>query len=445
MWHEVRGMSAKSSFGGCGTLWLAFSLSLLACGGGGDGGGGNGGDTAGGPSSGGGGSGPSGGGGTGAQGGGITPNGGGGAGASGGGGAGGSGGEGGGGGVIPGCEGDPEGGVDAPDVATPLNGVVVTTFAGSGLPGLDDGIGPTAQFDNPVNVLLHMGDMGHAHVFITDFENGALREATLSGTITTPIDVPQLGRPFGVIALDEHELLVQADNDELGMLTDTDSGTLWRVHIEDQTIMLERANIGTPRGLALLPDGRVVLSDLHRSDVRLYDPADGTLTALAGSYGCPAFEDGVGDEARFNYPYGVVVEGNGDILVADQKNHRIRKITLEGTVTTFAGDGTPDMVDGPLASARFNMPQDLAIDAAGNVYVSDYGNRRIRRISTSGIVRTVAGTGVAGYADGAGNAAQFYGQEGLAVSDDGKTLYVADGTHGESPVPYHRVRKITLP
>jgi sugar lactone lactonase YvrE len=433
-------MLSSARVGGWAAAGLLLASSALACGGGSDGTGGEGADSpdggggSGATAQGGGGNGPQGGGGNGPQGGGPA-----------GGGGQGAGGDGGGGGVIPGCEGFPEGGEDAPDVAIPINGVTVTTLAGSGTPGLVNSIGTSARFDNPVNLALHVNDQGHRHIYITDFENGAIRESTLAGTVSTLIDVPQLGRPFGILALDDDELLVQADNDVNGMLTDPENGTLWRVNTDAATLTLERANIGTPRGMALLPDGRVVLSDLHRSDVRLYDPSDGTISPLAGSNGCPAFEDGQGDDARFHYPYGVVIDGDGNIILADQKNHRIRKITLSGVVTTLAGDGTPDMVDGPIASARFNMPQDLAIDAEGNLYVSDWGNKRIRRISASGMVRTVAGSGAAGFADGAGNAAQFFGQEGLILSEDGSTLYLADGTHGETELPYHRVRKITLP
>ena len=90
------------------------------------------------------------------------------------------------------------------------------------------------------------------------------------------------------------------------------------------------------------------------------------------------------------------------------------------------------------------MPQDLAIDSQGNVFVSDSGNHRIRRISMNGKVETVAGDGTAGFKDGDGIKSRFFGQEGIDVTADGKTLYVADGTGGE-PQPYNRVRKITLP
>ena len=169
------------------------------------------------------------------------------------------------------------------------------------------------------------------------------------------------------------------------------------------------------------------------------------MTPFAGLEDCAGYVDGAGSAARLNRPYGVVLTPFGDVLVADQLNHVIRRVTAAGEVSTFAGDGIPDMVDGPIATARFNMPQDLAIDAAGNVYVSDLGNHRVRRISTAGVVETVAGNGTAGFADGAGTAAQFFGMEGLAVTSDGKTIFLADGTGGDTTQSFHRVRKITIP
>ena len=100
--------------------------------------------------------------------------------------------------------------------------------------------------------------------------------------------------------------------------------------------------------------------------------------------------------------------------------------------------------DGPAASARFNRPEAVAADANGVVYVSDVGAHRIRQIA-AGMVSTVAGDGTQGFVDGAGNMAEFYGQEGITVSSDGTTVYVADGTAGsDTPIPYNRIRAITF-
>jgi DNA-binding beta-propeller fold protein YncE len=196
--------------------------------------------------------------------------------------------------------------------------------------------------------------------------------------------------------------------------------------------------------MARLANGLVVVSDILSHDVRLFDPATGDFTPLAGVSGCPGFADGTGADARFNRPYGLAVTASGDVLVADQHNHRIRSISIPGgVVTTIAGDGTSDHVDGLIADARFSEPVDLAIDASGAVFVTEIGNHRIRRIAGD-LVETVAGGPAQGFADGDGEAARFNGQEGIAVSADGATIVIADGTLGV-PGPFHRIRRIVIP
>ncbi len=338
------------------------------------------------------------------------------------------------------CNGDPAGGADLPDVVTNVPGVTVATLAGSDTAGTADGLGPLAQFNNPVNVEIdENGDL-----LIADFDNGFIRRSTPTGDVSTVTNEVFFQRPFGLTLGGSGELLVETDFDELGLNGGPDGGVIWSVTTLTGTPTALATHAGRPRGMARLGSGLVVVSDILRHDVRLFDPSLGTFAPLAGTAACPAFADGTGADARFNRPYGVAVLPSGEILVADQDNHRIRKITLAGEVTTFAGDGTPDMIDGPVASARFNAPQDLAVDAAGNVYVSDVGNHRIRRISSAGDVETIAGDGTAGFADGAGETAELFGQEGLAVTPDGTTLYVADGTNGE-PLAFHRIRVITIP
>ncbi len=151
----------------------------------------------------------------------------------------------------------------------------------------------------------------------------------------------------------------------------------------------------------------------------------------------------------FNGPTGVAVRSDGGFVIADAGNARIRLIT-NGMVSTLAGDGVAATVDGPANTARFVHPRAIAIDGFDNLYISDDGAHRIRRIDKQGIVVTIAGAGNAAnaFADGTGEAARFAGQEGIAVSSDGKTLYVADGTGGsEDPTQqnFNRIRVVTLP
>ena len=221
------------------------------------------------------------------------------------------------------------------------------------------------------------------------------------------------------------------------------SGTIWRVDVATQSATVVKADLGRPRGVSRLPDGRLVLADYRNHRVLLLDPQTAVATTLAGS-GCPGLTDGQGAAAQFNVPYGVAVLPDGvTIVVADWGNHRLRTVALDGTVATLAGNGDGGMVDGDVAQARFYAPQDVAVDSAGAIYISDQGNHRVRRLA-GGRVKTLAGDGGGGFANGAGQDAQFYGQEGIAVTPDGTMVYVADGTGGAA-VPFHRVRAIAIP
>jgi sugar lactone lactonase YvrE len=327
---------------------------------------------------------------------------------------------------------------DLEDVVIPIEGVEVETFAGSDAPGTADG--EAATFHNPVNVLLD----GDGNLVVADYDNNRVRLVSSAGVADTLMQEANFARPFGLTFTEDGMILVETDYNEEGQAEGTGNGVLWLFDPESGNATPVVTGAGKPRGLATLPNGLIVLSDVERHDLRLYNPANNEITALAGKAGSPGFSDGTGEAATFNRPYGVVVDTDGSILVADQMNHSIRRVTVDGEVTTLVGTGNPDMIDGAMDVAQFNMPQDLAIDAAGNVFVSDRGNQRIRRISADGKVETVAGDGTPGFGDGAGIESRFFGQEGLDVTADGKTLYVADGTGGE-PEPYNRVRKITLP
>jgi fibronectin type III domain protein/NHL repeat-containing protein len=155
-------------------------------------------------------------------------------------------------------------------------------------------------------------------------------------------------------------------------------------------------------------------------------PVVSTVTTLAGS--TQGFADGAGAAAKFSNPVGVAVDVAGNVYVADAANQRIRKVTPAGVVTTLAGSGTAAFADGTGAAASFSTPLWVAVDVAGNVYVADGANQRIRMVTAAGVVTTLAGSGTAAFADGTGAAASFSGPGGVAVDGSGN-VYVADSTN----------------
>ena len=191
-----------------------------------------------------------------------------------------------------------------------------------------------------------------------------------------------------------------------------------------------------PYGVAVDGSGNVYVADTDNYTIRKITPA-GVVSTLAGLAGSSGSADGTGSAARFDYPYGVAVDGSGNVYVADSGNNTIRKITPAGVVSTLAGmAGSSGSADGTGSAARFNYPTGVAVDGSGNVYVADTGNNTIRKITPAGVVSTLAGTaGSSGSADGTGSAARFYYPYGVAVDGSGN-VYVADNDN-------YTIRKIT--
>jgi len=184
-----------------------------------------------------------------------------------------------------------------------------------------------------------------------------------------------------------------------------------------------QAHFSDPYGIARAEDGTLLVADGGDSNrIRRIDPA-GTVTTWAGSV--EGFRDGVGAAAAFNTPSGIAMDRTGNLYVADTGNHAIRRITPDGNVTTLAGTGIAGFRDGPGAQAQFNGPIGVAVDAAGQVYVADTYNDRIRVIRTDGRVITLAGGDRPGDLDGVGAEARFDTPSGVAVDQHGN-VWVAD-------------------
>ena len=298
----------------------------------------------------------------------------------------------------------------------------VSTLAGCERAGDTDGDREGARFANPVNVERGDGE----EIYVADFDNDMIRIVDGDGDVETLAAQEGFQKPFGLERVGAI-LYVATDDNDRGEHSET-TGTIWAVDLGSGEATVVAADLGRPRGLLALPDGRLVLSDFLHDTISLLDPETGAVTELVAA------------SAGLSTPFGMALAPDGRILVADFGTNLIRAVTLEGEVTTFAGSGIAGDVDGALADASFNGPQDVAV-VGDDVYVADTDNHLVRRIR-DGEVTTVAGDGDAGYLDHADlRAAKFFGLEGLAASEG--RLWLADGSRGED-VPYHRVRVVEL-
>jgi len=201
------------------------------------------------------------------------------------------------------------------------------------------------------------------------------------------------------------------------------------------------ASFNFPRGIAIDPTGNVYVVDGNNHVIRKISTT-GTVSTFAGTPNMPGYQDGPADSAQFNDPFNICIDPNGNFYVSDFQNHRIRKIDTNGMVTTVAGSGIDGWRDGMADSAQFNYPRGICVDDAGNLYVGDSWNHRIRKIDTNGMVTTFAGYNptigvqtVGSFMDGPDTTARFYTPTEVSI-DSANNVYVADAFN-------HRIRKIT--
>lgn len=325
---------------------------------------------------------------------------------------------------------------DAPGrCSLPSLSLKVATLGGCPSAGTEDGPRGHARFDNPSNVAIGPGGI----TYVTDAGSGRLRAVDASGEAITLVQRPEFQRPHGIAVAPGGVIYIGTDADDTGTISPT-SGTIWRLVGAGAPQVIARG-IGRPRGLAVLPDGRLALADPLHHTLSILDPATGTVTPLAGAFDQPGYQNGTGDAARFAAPTDLVLLADGDLAVSDQGNHRIRRVTLTGVASDLAGSGAAGNLDGPTDVATFDAPHALAVVPAVGLFVTDTRRNFIRKIA-AGAVTTVVGDGGRGWLDSdTPRSAKLAGLEGLDT--DGVRLLVADGNRGDG-APYHHVRVIDL-
>jgi len=285
---------------------------------------------------------------------------------------------------------------------------VVSTIA-VGTSGFANGVGTEARFNYPRGVAVDK----FGNIYVADTGNSRIRKITSTGALST-IAGTAFSSPSG-IAVDESGNIYVADTGNSRIRKITSTGALSTI---------AGTTFSSPTGIAVDESGNIYVADTGNSRIRKIT-STGALSTIAGT------------EAQLRNPYGVAVDSSGNIYVGDIGNHRIWRITVDSSggnanPSTLAGD-TSGFADGVGTEARFRFPYSVAVDFFGNVYVADTNNHRIRKISPAGEVSTIAGS-TSGFADGTGSEAQFSQPSGIAVDSSGN-IYVADAYN-------HRIRKI---
>jgi len=277
---------------------------------------------------------------------------------------------------------------------------IITTVAGSGPGGEaagggfsgDDGPATSAQLSGPQSVIVDAS----GNLFIADTYNNRIRRVSVSGIITTV-----------------------AGSGPRGFSGDGGPATA--------------ASLYYPSDVAVDSAGNLFIADFDNQRIRKVS-ASGIITTVAGN-GTQGFsgDGGPATAASLYYPSGVAVDASGNLFIADSGNSRIRKVSASGIITTVAGSGPSGFSSGfsgdggPATSASLGEPYHVAVDSAGNLFIADTGNSRIRKVSASGIITTVAGSGTDGFSGDGGPAASASLSEpcGVAVDASGN-LFIAD-------------------
>jgi sugar lactone lactonase YvrE len=297
---------------------------------------------------------------------------------------------------------------------------IQTTVAGKGLAGYFDGSLADALFNTPTAMVFD----SHGNILVADKTNHRIRKISVDGQVTTLAGsgTPGFVNGYGAAAQLYNPLDLAIDaNDNLYILDQinkrvrhlTPDGHLTTLPGQTTPVLY------APLGLALDRNGDVLVADGDR--IARLNPTTGVLTNIAGTTTSAGYNDGTLANAKFSNPSDLVVDHSGVIYIADTGNHRIRKITTDGLVSTLAGNGSATSKDGVTTMAGFSSPRNLVLDKTGYLYVIDTSTPRMRQVTPSGIVTTVT--------DESGTMLTLAGPQGVAIDTEGYLYYTSTTKH----------------
>ena len=311
-----------------------------------------------------------------------------------------------------------------------IEALTASTFAGS-TEGYVDGDISIATFNRPTG----MATDAAGNIYVTEYGNHTVRKITPAGLVSTLVGGvngfadgtgtdAKLFRPTDIImGVDGFLYVADSWNNRIrkvslaGVVTTFAGGSSGFVDG-----MGNAAKFNKPSGLTTDADGNIYVADLENQSIRKITTA-GVVSTLAG--GTEGYNNGTGSSAQFKDPRAIVLSNNNELMVTDQFGRTVRKVTLAGVVTVFAGNGVSGSSDGVGTSSSFGVPNGITIDNDGNLLVSDRSEHNIRKITPNAEVTTIAGTRSSGSNDGVASQATFYNPAGMLVTADG-TIYIAD-------------------
>ena len=321
----------------------------------------------------------------------------------------------------------------------------VTTIAGNGTSGFSDGSTASPKFYSPTGIAI----AASGNMYIADSQNHCIRKVSPLGFVSTfagsgiagfnngAATVAQFNIPYSIaVDASENVFVTESNSSAIRKITPAGVVSTFAGSVSTSGFLDGIGSVALfsgPKGLGVDGAGNVYVADSNNNRIRKIS-SSGSVTTIAGD-GTANYLDAQGTLAKFNNPVGVAVTSSGVIYVSDASNHRIRVISSTGLVSTIAGSGTPGIVNGQGILAQFNTPRAIALDSSGTIYVVDYINNRIRKITSTGFVSTLSGTGAFGSANGQGTVASFKYPEGIALDSSGNS-FVADVTN-------NCIRKIT--